>query len=199
MLTLFDVFLVFALYWARKWGPGLGWTGPEVSQQTMSVPVPLIGKATKIASEIQWFLRKFNVNAFKDARVMYSVMAEASNTSYRRSPQDLSIPWQWRNHRSSVWAFRRFHKGSCWIMAEIHPLRTLKCLYALLVSELINEHKKAKKKKLRGKRRIFVLWNFQHLHLLIGNAFASSQYKLNTLQCHLQIIYSDILQIQMIK
>ena len=36
-------------------------------------------------------------------------------------------------------------------------------------------------------------------HLLIGNALASSQYKLNKLQCHLQIIYSDILEIQMMK
>ena len=36
-------------------------------------------------------------------------------------------------------------------------------------------------------------------HLLIGNALASSQYKLNKLQCHLQIIYGDILQIQMLK
>ena len=35
----------------------------------------------KMASAIQWFLRKVNVNAFKDARVMCPVMVEAY-TSY---------------------------------------------------------------------------------------------------------------------
>ena len=47
MLTLFDALAVFAPYWAIKWGLGLGWTGPEVSEQMTSVPIPLIGKATK--------------------------------------------------------------------------------------------------------------------------------------------------------
>ena len=59
------------------------------------------------------------------------------------------------NNNTTCWAFRRFHKGSCWIMAEnlryIHPLRTRKCLAALLVSELIDGDKKAKKR--RGKTR----------------------------------------------
>ena len=47
--------------------------------------------------------------------------------------------------------FCRFHKGSCWIMAEnlryIHPLRTRNCLAALLVSELIDEDKEVKKRR----------------------------------------------------
>ena len=47
MLTLFDALAVFAPYWARKWELGLGWTGPEVPEETTSVPIPLIGKATK--------------------------------------------------------------------------------------------------------------------------------------------------------
>ena len=48
---------------------------PEVSWQTMSVPVPLIGKGSKWRQRFS-FLRKFNVDlidevkAFKNTRVM---------------------------------------------------------------------------------------------------------------------------------
>ena len=63
------------------------------------------------------------------------------------------------NNYPTCWAFRRFHKGACWIMAEnlryIHPLRTRKCWAALLVSELIDQDKKAKKKR-RGETRAWI-------------------------------------------
>ena len=62
------------------------------------------------------------------------------------------------HNNSTCWAFRKFQKGSCWIMAEdlrhIHLLRTRKYLAALLVSKLIDEDKKAKKR--RGKTRAWI-------------------------------------------
>ena len=64
---------------------------------TGSLPANHVGPNTshrggyKMASAIQWFLREFNVNAFKDTRVMCPAVTVEAYTSYGRSPQDLSI------------------------------------------------------------------------------------------------------------